>query len=446
MYEEDEMKRKINFRLIGIALIAILFTLIGVTSVYYYLFENQVRKDLHVLAETLVDSNLFQRERLEHIVFASEDIRITWVDEDGTVIYDSWGNVQEMTNHLERPEIKEAFEKGSGDSVRTSDTMQMNTYYYALQMEDGTVVRVARSASSGMNIFISAMPIVLLIIVLVLALCVGLADYLTKQLINPIAAIANKISDAETINHIETYKELTPFVETIRAQHENILAAAKMRQDFTASVSHELKTPLTAISGYAELIENKMTSEEQNVAFAGEIRKNSTRLLTLINDIIRLSELDHAGVGTDFESVDLYEIGKECTQNMKLNAERRGIEFAFKGESVLVQGNRHMLWELIENLCENGIRYNNEGGFVHLSIFEKNGRAVLVVEDNGIGIPEKYQQRVFERFYRVDKSRSKATGGTGLGLAIVKHIVAIHSAKIELNSEVGKGTTIMVEF
>ena len=185
------MKRKINFRLIGIALMAILFTLIGVTSVYHYLFENQVRKDLHVLAETLVDSNLFQRDRLEHIAFASEDIRITWVDDDGTVIYDSWNNPQVMTNHMERPEIKEAFKSGSGDSVRTSDTMQMNTYYYALRMEDGTVVRVARSASSGMNIFISALPIVLLIIVLVLALCVGLADYLTKQLINPIAVIAD---------------------------------------------------------------------------------------------------------------------------------------------------------------------------------------------------------------------------------------------------------------
>lgn len=441
------MRKKINSRLIGIALIAILVTLFGVTSIYYYLFENQVRKDLHVLAETLVDSGVFQKERLEHIVFESEEVRVTWVDKDGAVLYDNWNDVQIMGNHMERPEIQDAFETGTGDSVRTSDTMKMNTYYYALKIEDGTVVRVARNASSGASIFMNAMPIVLAITVLVMILCVVLADYLTKQLINPIAAIANKLDDTEGgSGGDEIYKELEPFVQTIRIQHENILSAAKMRQDFTANVTHELKTPLTAISGYAELIENKMVTEEQTIVFAGEIRKNSNRLLNLINDIIRLSELDHAEIGTDFETIDLYALAKECSENILVNAKRRGIDFVIEGQSCIVQGNRHMLCELIENLCENGIRYNNEGGFVHLTIREQNGRAALSVEDNGIGIPEKYQKRVFERFYRVDKSRSKATGGTGLGLAIVKHIVAIHSAEIELQSETGKGTAITVRF
>ncbi len=441
------MRKKINSRLIGIALIAILVTLFGVTSIYYYLFENQVRKDLHVLAETLVDSGVFQKERLEHIIFESEDIRVTWVDEDGMVLYDNWNDVQTMENHMERPEIQDAFKTGTGDSVRTSDTMQINTYYYALRIENGTVVRVARNASSGARIFMNAMPIVLAITIAVMILCVVLADYLTKQLINPIAAIANKLDDAENNSGSGAiYKELEPFVQTIRMQHENILSAAKMRQDFTANVTHELKTPLTAISGYAELIENKMVTEEQTIIFAGEIRKNSNRLLTLINDIIRLSELDHMEIGTDFETIDLYALAKDCAENMLVNARRREIDFVFEGRSCMVQGNRHMLCELIENLCENGIRYNNEGGFVHLTVGEKNGRAILSVEDNGIGIPEKYQERVFERFYRVDKSRSKATGGTGLGLAIVKHIVAIHSAEIELQSEVGKGTAITVKF
>ncbi len=441
------MKKKINLRLIGIALIAILITLLGVTSVYYYLFENQVRKDLHVLAETLVDSGVFQKEELEKIVFESDDVRVTWIDEDGTVIYDSWNDVESMENHIERPEIKMAFETGNGDSVRTSDTMQINTYYYALKIDDGTVVRVARNASSGASIFMNAMPIVVGIAILVVILCIVLADYLTKQLIKPIVAIANKLDDTEgSSGETEIYKELAPFVQTIRTQHENILSAAKMRQDFTASITHELKTPLTAISGYAELIENKMTTEEQNIIFAGEIRKNTNRLLTLINDIIRLSELDHTEIGTDFEMIDLYELAKECTQNIQVNAKRRSVNFILEGENCMVNGNRHMLCELIENLCENGIRYNNEGGFVHLTIGEKNGRAVLVVEDNGIGIPPKHQERVFERFYRVDKSRSKATGGTGLGLAIVKHIVAIHSAKIVLESEVDKGTAITIKF
>ncbi|MBR2044761.1 MAG: two-component sensor histidine kinase [Agathobacter sp.] len=441
------MKKKINTRLIGIALIAILVTLIGVTSIYYYLFENQVKKDLHILADTLVDSGVFEKEEIEEISFQSEDVRVTWIDTDGTVLYDSWTDAKEMENHLERPEIKKALEKGKGNSVRTSDTFQMNTYYYAVRMEDNTVVRTAINASSGTNIFINAMPTVLIIAALVIALCVALADYLTKTLINPIAAIANRLDDTDGGNTGGVvYKELEPFVQTIRAQHENILSAAKMRQDFTASVTHELKTPLTAISGYAELIENKMSTEEQNIIFAGEIRKNSNRLLTLINDIIRLSELDHTEIGTDFESIDLYALAKDCAQNIQVNAKRRGIDFVLEGVPCVVNGNRHMLCELIENLCENGIRYNNEGGFVHLTVGEKNGGAILTVEDNGIGIPEKHKERVFERFYRVDKSRSKATGGTGLGLAIVKHIVAIHSAKIELESEVGKGTTISVKF
>lgn len=441
------MKKKINLRLIGIALLAIIVTLLGVTSIYYYLFENQVRKDLHVLADTLVDSGVFEKDKLDQMVFESQEVRVTWIDVEGTVIYDNWNNIQDMGNHMERPEIKAAFEKGKGDSIRTSDTMQMNTYYYAVKISDGTVVRVARNASSGMSIFLNAMPVVLMITVLVLLVCVVLADYLTKQLLKPIADIANGLDKMNSGNTREMeYKELEPFIQRIRTQHENILSAAKMRQDFTASITHELKTPLTAISGYAELIENKMSTEEQNILFAGEIRKNSNRLLTLINDIIRLSELDHTEIGTDFELVDLYELARECAKNIEVNANRRGVHFFLDGEPCCVNGNRHMLYELMENLCENGIRYNKEDGYVRLGVGMENGRVVLKVEDNGIGIPDKHKDRVFERFYRVDKSRSKATGGTGLGLAIVKHIVAIHSAEIRLDSEEGQGTKIQIKF
>ncbi len=441
------MKKKINIRLIGIALIAILVTLIGVTSIYYYLFENQVQKDLHVLADTLVDSGVFQKEKIQEVSFDSEEVRVTWIDTDGVVLYDSWTDVSIMENHMERPEVKTAFEVGKGDSIRTSNTLEINTYYYALRMEDGTVVRVAINASSGASIFLSAIPVVVFIIVLVMLLCVFLADYLTKSLVNPIAAIADRLDETEgsaTGNTI--YKELEPFVQTIRVQHENILAAAKMRQDFTANVSHELKTPLTAISGYAELIENRMVSETQSVAFAGEIRKNSNRLLTLINDIIRLSELDQTELATGMETMDLFVLAKECEVDLKVNAARRDIQFVVEGSSCVIRGNKDMLREVIENLCENAIRYNNEGGEVRLFVGEKDGHKILSVNDNGIGIPIEHQDRIFERFYRVDKSRSKATGGTGLGLAIVKHIVAIHEAAISLESEVGKGTTITVIF
>ena len=440
------MRKKINMRLIGIALMAILVTLIGVTSIYYYLFENQVRKDLHILTETLVDSGIFEKERLEQLSFESKDVRLTWVDLDGTVLYDSWTDAMNMENHIERPEIKKAFETGKGDSMRTSNTFQMNTYYYAVRIDDGTVVRAAVNASSGTRIFLNTMPMVFAIGILIVMVCVVLADYLTKQLLSPVVAIANHLDDAESSSEPEVYKELQPFIQTIRAQHENILLAAKMRQDFTASVTHELKTPLTAISGYAELIQNKMTTEEQDVAFAGEIRKNADRLLTLINDIIRLSELDHAELSTEFESVDLFALAQDCAQLLSVNAKGRGITFCLEGESCVIRGNRDMLRELIENLCQNAIRYNNNGGKVVVTVGNKEERAMITVADNGIGIPKEHQDRVFERFYRVDKSRSKETGGTGLGLAIVKHIVAIHSAEIELESNVGVGTTITVKF
>lgn len=441
------MRKKINIRLIGIALIAILVTLFGVTSIYYHLFEKQVEKDLHVLADVLVDSGLFNKENIEMASFESEDVRVTWIDEEGAVLYDNWSPAAEMENHLKRPEVKQAIETGEGESVRTSDTLQMNIYYYALRMTDGTILRVAISANSGTSIFLSAVPVIIVIIGLIVVLCVLLAGFLTKRFIRPIDALGEELDGISVMaGQDEVYKELEPFMQTIRMQHENILAAAKMRQDFTANVSHELKTPLTAISGYAELIENKMVTPEQEVVFTGEIRKNCDRLLTLINDIIRLSELDGTKVSEGFDNVDLYALAKECSDNLQINAARRKINFTLTGSESIIRGNREMLQELINNLCENAIRYNNEGGEVYLEIGIKSGRPSLTVTDNGIGIPKEHQERIFERFYRVDKSRSKETGGTGLGLAIVKHIVAIHEAEIVLDSEVGRGTKITIIF
>ncbi len=441
------MRRKINFRLIGIALIAILVTLFGVTGIYYQLFETQVEKDLQVLAETMADSKLFCKENMENVVFESDDVRVTWVDMDGTVIYDNWTPADNMENHMNRPEIADAIKNGMGENVRTSDTLQMNTYYYALRLEDGTILRVAIYADSGMGIFLSAMPIIIVIIALIMGLCVLLADYLAKSLMKPIVALGDGLdgtSGATTKDEI--YKELLPFVQTIRAQHENILAAAKMRQDFTANVSHELKTPLTAISGYAELIENKMVTPEQEITFLGEIRKNCDRLLTLINDIIRLSELDNTMEYEGFENLDLYGLVKDCSDNLKVNATRHAIDFSISGQECMIRGNHDMLRELIDNLVDNSIRYNNEGGMVHLEVGVCETRPYLSVTDNGIGIPKKHQERIFERFYRVDKSRSRETGGTGLGLAIVKHIVSIHRATLTLDSEEGKGTKITITF
>ena len=441
------MKSKINIRLVGIAILAVLATVIGITIIYYGLFQKQVRADLSVSAKLLKDTHYFESVNInaDKIDLSTDinELRVTWIDEDGTVLYDNDASAELLSNHNDRPEIQEAFDKGSGEAIRKSDTMNKNTFYYAVLLDNGTVLRVATNAQSLWSVFMSVAPIIALIILLIIAICIAISHMLTKQLLLPIETMAKNLEDSD---YESPYKELDPLAEMLRSQHTDILAAAKARQDFTANVSHELKTPLTAISGYAELLEGGMAGEEQQKHFYQEIRKNADRLLALINDIIRLSELDRKGYESTFEEVDLYEIAKECLDELLVNAKQRSVTISVEGESCNVRGSRDLLKELIENLSQNAIRYNNLGGKVLISINQKDSRAMLTVKDNGIGIPASEQERVFERFYRVDKSRSKATGGTGLGLAIVKHIVEIHDAKIELDSAPGVGTTMTVIF
>lgn len=439
------MKKKINLNLIVTAIFTAIITMICMNVIYFYLFDKQVKKDLRNTAQTLQETGVFNKSaKIPDI--SVENMRITWIDTDGTVLYDNENDETILENHLNRPEVKEAISNGEGDSDRQSATMDAKTYYHAILLDDGTILRVSTSARSIMNIFVSSIPSMLIVMIVIAGVCVILANKLTKNLMAPIEKVSNDLENAATIQSETEYKELVPFLNTIRLQHESVLAAVKSRQDFTANVSHELKTPLTAISGYAELIENNMVDEKQRIGFAGEIRKNADRLVSLINDIIRLSELDHSDDTKGFEQVDLYKIAKECVDNLGVSAAKQNIQLNFDGTECKMHGNSHMLVELVENLCQNAIRYNNPGGTVNVTVHKLGGKTVLTVEDNGIGIPKDQQERVFERFYRVDKSRSKETGGTGLGLAIVKHIVELHDAKITLDSEVGHGTTIKVEF
>ena len=441
------MKSKINIRLVGIAILAVIATVIGITIIYYSLFQKQVRADLSVSAKLLKDTHYFESVNIDidEIDLSTDlsELRVTWIDEDGTVLYDNDASAELLSNHNDRPEIQEAFDKGSGEAIRKSDTMKKNTFYYAVLLDNGTVLRVATNAQSIWSVFMSAAPIIALIILLIIAICIFISHMLTKQLLLPIETMAENLGDSD---YESPYKELEPLAEMLRSQHTDILAAAKARQDFTANVSHELKTPLTAISGYAELLDGGMVGEEQQKHFYQEIRKNADRLLALINDIIRLSDLDRKGHEPSFGVIDLYEVVKECMDELTVNAKQRNVNISLDGESCNVHGSKDMLKELVENLAQNAIRYNNAGGKVWVSVTKRDGRSVLTVKDNGIGIPASEQERIFERFYRVDKSRSKATGGTGLGLAIVKHIVEIHDAKIELDSAPGVGTTISVLF
>lgn len=440
------MKNKINTRLVLIAIIAIAFTVLGTTLVYYNLFQRQVKNDLAITTKLLRDTNYFENTEVDvsnlDLSTDVKELRITWVDSDGTVLYDNDATATDLSNHLNRPEIQEALENGYGEITRVSDTMNHNTIYYALLLDNGTVLRVATDVNSMFSVFMSATPVVVLIILALLMLCIVISHFLTKQLLRPVENMAKNFNN---VNYEAPYKELEPLTEIIRAQHDDVLSAAKVRQDFTANISHELKTPLTAISGYAELLEGDFVDEEKKKHFYHEIRKNSNRLLALITDIIRLSELDRSDRDPVFEELNLNSIVNECIENLEISAKQRGVELSYKGEDCRLRGNSHMLRELVENLIQNAIRYNNAGGKVDV-VVGADPTAYLTVKDNGIGIPKDDQERIFERFYRVDKSRSKETGGTGLGLSIVKHVVEIHNAKIELESELGKGTTIKVVF
>lgn len=413
-----------------------------VSVAFYELFCDQVFEDLKAYSSILEAGGLLDHSESTDGYFQTA-IRVTMIDRQGTVVYDNRADSVTMDNHSERPEVTEAWDHGEGTAVRKSETLGQSTFYYARKMENGMIVRVAKAANSIWSVFGNAIPLILVILIALIGSSLLMAHFLTKSLIMPVKQLAKNLDEVE---EIDAYEELRPFISMIKKQHEDILKSALMRQEFTANVSHELKTPLTSISGYAELIETGMASEENVIRFAKGIHKNSNRLLTLINDIIRLSELDDVGQEEVFESINLFGLAQTCVDMLELNAEKHHVTLTLEGCESYVHGNKQMLEELLYNLCDNAIRYNNENGSVTVRVYPHKEKTILIVQDTGIGIPKESQERVFERFYRVDKSRSKSTGGTGLGLAIVKHIIAKHGAVMEMESEVGKGTKITVTF
>lgn len=437
------MRKKINTELVLIAAVAIILTSIFATFTYYSIFQTEVLDNLKTCAHVLAESIPDEESDFGDYKFVDETLRITMIGEDGTVLMDSNADIGDMSNHGNRPEVIEAFSKGEGNDVRNSETLEKNTFYYAMRLNDGNVLRVAKETSSIFSMFMGAVPSLAVIAGVLFAFCALLAYFLTKSFIAPIEKMAENLDGAETDC---AYKELQPFLATIQDQHKNIIKSAKMRQDFTANVTHELKTPLTSISGYAELIANGMTGEKDTERFSREIHRNANRLLRLINDILQLSELDTLGTELETEKLNLYGMAATCVEMLKINAETHGVKIYMNGKASWIDGNRSMIEELLYNLCSNAIRYNKPNGRVDVLVEETQDGVCLKISDTGIGIPKKHQERIFERFYRVDKSRSKERGGTGLGLAIVKHIVAEHRAEMSLESEEGEGTVITVLF
>ncbi len=437
------MKKKINAKFMLIAAIAIVVTAVCSMLLFYQILEKQIFDDLAANSHVIARMSIEELRSDESYDLEQDGLRITVVEADGTVLFDSVEDETTMENHKNRPEIAKAIKTGEGTSIRKSATSLKHTFYYAVQLENGTILRIAKESSSITSFVTTMTGLIVIVGLLVFLMCTFYSHRLTVRLVEPIEKMAANIT---LMNEDEVYEEIRPFIATIKQQHVDILNHAQMRQEFTANVSHELKTPLTAISGYAELIASGMTSGEDTIHFANEIHSNAERLQSLINDIIKLSELDDDDLKLEFETVDLYELGEHCLASMALQAQKNEVAMYLKGEHVPLSGNKTLLEELMFNLCSNAVRYNKKGGTVTITVTTEQGRPVLVVADTGIGIPEEQQERVFERFYRVDKSRSKSTGGTGLGLAIVKHIVAQHDAQITLKSKEGIGTEIKVTF
>ncbi len=548
------MTKKIFRSIFTVALVVLLASMGIATSFLYDYFNTsqvkQLKAELSLVADTVNEVGV---EYFDN--FGSSVFRFTVVNIDGTVLYDTQANPKEMENHADREEIGEAFKYGTGSSARYSSTLTEKTFYEAIRLENGDVLRISISQLTVGGLLIKMLPAICAIIIFAAVVATVLSLTMAKKVTEPLLQL-----DLDNPTNNTTYEELTPILTKIHKQHKQIktqmealrrksdefeqivssmneglvlldehgmvlsmnTAAKKIfaikkdvkgsdfllvdhtskmskaiwnaldgnhseyteerngneyqftvnsivsdgkvlgavilvfdisdrafaernRQEFTANVTHELKTPLQSIIGSAELLENGLVKPEDTTRFVGNIRKEASRLVSLINDIIRLSQLDENSEPAT-ETVELTEVAKEVVEVLTVSASKRNIELRIEGEPCNIYGVRRYIYEIIYNLCDNAIRYNSDGGKVEIKIVKENGRAVVTVKDTGIGIASEHQSRIFERFYRVDKSHSKETGGTGLGLSIVKHAVQYHGGKVKLDSDVGKGTTITIEF
>lgn len=552
------MTRKIFQSIIAVVISVLLLSLALITGVLYNHFETTMLDQLRTTAQ-FAEQGVEQEGMAYFDSLHAQNCRVTWIAADGTVKYDNRSNPKTMENHADRQEVREAMENDSGTSVRRSSTLSEHTMYYAKRLSDGTVLRLSMSQRSVLFLM-GGMLSPLVFIFLAACLLAGVLSYrVSKKIVKPLSEI-----DLKHPEQVETYDELSPFLQRIAAQnreidarmaeirkqqqefsmitenmseglfvvdrnyqilsynksamqifgmdprqeHENLLAVNRSegfrnavdsalkgrhtqenlelngrvyqiianavcqpdfaedmvgavilvldvtekeaqeqyRREFTANVSHELKTPLTSISGIAEIIRNGIVKPEDIPHFAGKIYDESQRLITLIGDIIKLSRLDENQVPMERETVDMLEMARDVVQQLSSVARKNGVTLVANGTHGQVQGVRQVLGEMVYNLCENAVKYNRAGGRVWVDVQQVADHVVLRVKDTGIGIPAAEQGRIFERFYRVDKSHSKAVGGTGLGLSIVKHGAALHHATIFVSSEPEQGTEITLTF
>lgn len=436
---------KINARFLLLGVVAIFFTSALLILVFHRSFDKQVKKDVQLVCTQVSAAYPYLPTQNHLQQFASEDVRITLIAQNGAVLFESMGDISQMDNHLQRPEIADAIKSGQGHSRRSSGTMGIDTYYCATKLPDGNILRISCQVSNLFAAYYSAYPAVIILLCLVLFASVILAFFLTRQIVRPMSSMAGHLDD---LPENVPYRELIPFAKEVQQQQKKRLENERIRQEFTANVSHELKTPLTSISGYAEMMEAGMVQPQDLSLFAGKIRTEAGRLIALIGDIIKLSQMDEPVDNSDFAQVNLGKIATDVADLLLLQGQKLGVTILVDpcAQDIFVLGIETELFELCYNLVDNALRYNRPGGKVEIGVLAGDCGITLRVHDTGIGIPPQHQSRIFERFYRVDKSRSKQTGGTGLGLAIVKHIAIHHDATITLVSMQNEGTQIDVTF
>ena len=452
LLERNSLSR-VLFRLTATAILAVTLAAVIVTlSVLYGSFLEENRKDLVAEADHIAAGVELGGTEYLNALQPARDLRITWIGADGGVLFDSKADPALMDNHADRPEVLLALESGEGDAQRVSLTLSDWVIYRAIRIEDGSVVRLCLlEASPFYMLSRAAMPLLVLLLGAMLA-AVFLAAWAVRHIVAPINRIDLKNPDSSAV-----YRELTPLTERISTQNLEIKehlrsvqeahdARDRFRREFTANVSHELKTPLTSISGFAEIMRDGLVRPEDISHFAGTIYQEAQRLISLVGDIIKLSRLDDEQIPFQREEVELNSLASLILERLAPAAERMGVELHLSGGEAVIWGSCQIADEMIYNLCDNAIKYNRPGGQVIVTTESGPDGVTLSVRDTGIGIPAEEHQRIFERFYRVDKTRSQAIGGTGLGLSIVKHGAIFHNAALELDSEPGKGTEIRVVF
>lgn len=443
------MRKKILTAMNLVAAAALILSYIGIIAFYYQqnrsTFEASLRESGVLLSISLDSQSGDERhDILEKYHRSTPTTRLTLVDPQGKVVFDTDHEPATMENHNSRPEIVMARTKPNGSAItRESATLQRDMSYFAKKLSDDYVVRVSRPMYTLYATVLSGLPVFVGIAVVVFGMAMLLAWRQAQILTSPLDNIdLNNPLDPDK----PMYPEFRPLLERLEVQNQDKEEAARARREFSANVSHELKTPLTSISGYAEIIRNGLVQPADLPGFADRIYQESQRLLTLIADIMEISRLDEGVLPSETSEVDIFELCKVVVTRLQPRAMEFFVALSLSGEHASVRGVKAMLDEMVFNLVENAVKYNHEGGHVKVWAGKSMGRAQIVVEDDGIGIPLEDQERIFERFYRVDKSHSRETGGTGLGLSIVKHTALMHKAEIAVHSTVGEGTRIEVTF